>query len=40
MSITESLIKIRKFRYGSVWTADGKMMYKDEADTKAKVYFD
>ena len=39
MSITESLIKIRKFRYSSVWTADGKIMYKDEADTKAKVYF-
>ena len=40
MSITESLIKIRKFRYSSVWTADGKIMYRDEADIKAKVYFD
>ena len=48
-SITESLTKIRmsalkearnKFGYSSVWTADGKIMYKEEGDTKAKVYFD
>ena len=29
-----------KFGYSSVWTADGKIMYKYEGDTKAKVYFD
>ena len=49
ISITESLTKIRmsalkearnKFGYSSAWTADGKTMYKDEGDTKAKVYFD
>ena len=49
MSITESLTKIRmsplkeatnKFEYSSVWTADGKIMCKEEGDTKAKVYFD
>ena len=49
ISITESLTKIRmsalkearnKFGYSSVWTAGGKMMYKDEGDMKAKVYFD
>ena len=49
MSITKSLTKIRmsalkearnKFGYSSVWTADGKIMYKEEGDTKAKVYFD
>ena len=49
ISITESLTKIRmsalkearnKFWYNSVLTADGKIMYKDESDTKAKVYFD
>ena len=46
MSITESLTKIRmsalkgpknNFGYSSV---DGKIMYKDEGDAKAKVYFD
>ena len=49
MSITESLTKIRmsalkearnKFGYSSVWTADAKIMYREEGDTKAKVYFD
>ena len=49
MSVTASLTKIRistlkeagnKFGYSSVWTADGKIMYKEEGDTKAKVYFD
>ena len=49
MSITEILTKIRmsalkearnKFRYSSVWTADGKIMHKDEGDTKAKNFFD
>ena len=49
MSITESLTKIRmsalkeernKFGYSSVWTAGGKIMYKEEGDTKAKVYYD
>ena len=48
MSINESLTKIRmsalkearnKFGYSSVWTADGKIIYK-EGDTKAKIYFD
>ena len=35
-----------KLGYSSVWTADGKMkaiqgpMYKDEGDTRARVYFD
>ena len=28
-----------KFWYSSVWTANWKIMYKDEDDTKAKVYF-
>ena len=49
MSINESLTKIRmsalkearnKFGYSSVWTADGKIIYKEEGDTKAKIYFD
>ena len=49
MSITESLTKIRmsslkearnKFGFNSVWTADRKIMYKEEGDTKTKVYFD
>ena len=49
ISITKSLTKIRmsalkearnKFGYSSVWTADGKIMYKDEDDTTAKAYFD
>ena len=49
MSITEGLTKIRmsplkearnKFGYSNVSTADGKILYKDEGDTKAKVYFD
>ena len=48
MSITESLTTIRisalkearkKFGYSSDWTADGKIMYKEQGDTKAKVYF-
>ena len=48
MSITVSLTKIRmsalkearsKFRYSNVWTADGKITYKEEGDAKAKVYF-
>ena len=47
-SITETLTKIRmsalkaarnKFGFSSVWTADGKILYK-EGDTKTKVYFD
>ena len=29
-----------KFGYSSFWTVDGKIMYKDEGDTKTKVYFD
>ena len=28
-----------KFWYSSVWTANWKIIYKDEGDTKAKVYF-
>ena len=49
MSITESLTKIRmsalkearnKFGFSTVWTADGKILYKEEGDTKTKVYFD
>ena len=49
VSITESLTKIgmsalketrNKFGYSSVWTADGKIMHKDEVDTKVKIYFD
>ena len=49
MSITESLTKIRmsalkearnKFGFSSVSTADGKILYKEEGDTKTKVYFD
>ena len=49
MSITDSLIKIRmsalketrnKFGFSSVWTADGKILYDQEGDTKTKVYFD
>ena len=49
ISITKSLTKIRmsalkearnKFGYSSVWTADGKIMYKDKDDTTAKAYFD
>ena len=49
ISISKSLTKIRmnalkearnKFGYSSVWTADGKIMYKEESDTKAKIYFD
>ena len=48
MSITDSLIKIRmnalketrnKFGFSSVWTADGKILYKEEGDTNTKVYF-
>ena len=49
MSITDSLTKIRmsalketrnKFGFSSVWTADGKILYDQEGDTKTKVYFD
>ena len=49
IAIAESLTKIRasalkevrtKFGYSRVWTADGKIMYKDEDDIKFKVYFD
>ena len=49
VAIAESLTKIRvsalkqvrtKFGYSRVWTADGKIMYKDEDDIKFKVYFD
>ena len=49
MPIIESLTKIRmnalnearnKFKYSSIWTADGMTLYKDEGDVKAKVYFD
>ena len=49
ISITKSLTEIRmsalkearnKFGYSKAWTADGKVMYKDEGDTKTKVYFD
>ena len=49
MSITEILTKIRmsalrearnKFGFSSGWTAEGKIMYKEEGDTKTKVYFD
>ena len=49
MSITESLTEIRmsalkevrnKFGFSSVWTADGKILYNEEGDTKTKVYFD
>ena len=49
MSITNSLTKIRmsslkearnKFGYTSVWTTDGKIMYKDEGNAKFKFYFD
>ena len=49
IAIAESLTKIRvsalkevrtKFEYSRVWTADGKIMYKDEDDIKFKVYFD
>ena len=29
-----------KFGHNNVWTADGKIMYKDKGDAKAKVYFD
>ena len=48
MSTIESLSKIRmsalrdaknKFRFSSVWTAGRKIMYKEEVDTKTKVYF-
>ena len=44
MPITVILTKIRmsalkearnKFGYNSVWTSDGKIMYKDEGDVKA-----
>ena len=49
MSINESLTKIKmsalkearnKFGFISVSTADGKILYKEEGDTKTKVYFD
>ena len=49
MSITECLTKIRvsalkearhKFGYSSVWTAGGKIMYKDKGNTKPTVGFD
>ena len=49
MSITEILTKIRmsalrearnKFGFSSGWTAEGEIMYKEEGDTKTKVYFD
>ena len=49
MSITKGLTKIRmsplkearnKFGHSNVSTADGKILYKDEGHTKAKVYFD
>ena len=49
MSITDSLTKIRmsalketrnKLGHSSVWTADEKIMYKDEGNTNVKVYFD
>ena len=47
MSITKSLTKIRmsalkvarnKFGYSNGWTVDGKIMYKDEGNTKAIVF--
>ena len=49
MSITDSLIKIRmsalketrnKFGFSSVWTADGKILYKEEGDTKTNILID
>ena len=49
MSITESLNKIRmsalkearnKSGFSSACTADGKIMYNKEGDTKTKVFFD
>ena len=49
MSITDRLTKIRmsalketrnKLGHSSVWTADEKIMYKDEGNTNVKVYFD
>ena len=49
VSVTESLFKIRmsalkeasnKVGHSSIWTLDGKIMYKEECNTKAKVYFD
>ena len=49
MSITESLTKIRmsalkearnKFGFSSVWTADGKILYKEEGDTKTNILID
>ena len=49
MSITESLTKIRmsalkearnNFGFSSIWTADGKILYKEEGDAQTKVYFD
>ena len=45
MPIIESLTKIRmnalnearnKFKYSSVWTADGMTLYKDEGDVRPK----
>ena len=48
LSITVSLTNIRmrelnearnKFRFRNVWTSYGKMMYRVESDTKAKIYF-
>ena len=48
MSTIESSSKIRmsalqearnKFGFSSVWTAGRKIMYKEEVDTKTKVYF-
>ena len=29
-----------KFGYSTIWTADGKIIYKKEGDAKVKVYFD
>ena len=49
MSITESLTKIRmsalkearnKFGFSTVWTADGKILYKEEGDTKTNILID
>ena len=49
MTITERLTKIRmsalkearnKFGFSSIWTADGKILYKEEGDAQTKVYFD
>ena len=33
-------VRNNKFGHNSVWTADRKIMHKDDCDTKVKVYFD